>query len=287
MNKENFQKNGIALASSLIGEDIHNVQGGGGNTSLKVSESLMLIKPSGILLKNLEGESDFSLVNFKAVQEAQKTDLSDDQYTDVLNINTENNLRPSMEAGFHAILGKCVVHTHSVYVNTLACSKEGKEISCLLFPDSFWVPYSKPGIQLTNKIKKVLPKIIPKSGMVILENHGLIIWDDGPEDMVEMNQSINNKIKEYLNFLDFKLHEHINIDDVPDIAKVLFPDQVVFTLADNQTLSMNSSKEILSAYFFIIENILFNNLTPNYLDQKFCNDLIDMESEKYRISIAR
>ena len=43
------------------------IQGGGGNTSVKIEEGVMAIKASGYLLRDLKYESGLSYVNFERI----------------------------------------------------------------------------------------------------------------------------------------------------------------------------------------------------------------------------
>jgi rhamnose utilization protein RhaD (predicted bifunctional aldolase and dehydrogenase) len=71
-------------------------------------------------------------------------------------------LRPSVEAGFHSVLKRYVIHTHPVYANILCCSHNGRELMDEIFKkESFavaWVPYINPGFSLTLRIKEVVEK---------------------------------------------------------------------------------------------------------------------------------
>ena len=66
-------------------------------------------------------------------------------------------LRPSVEAGFHSILDTYVAHSHSVYANLAACSEELQDIVKKALADADytwgWVPYVDPGARLTFSIR--------------------------------------------------------------------------------------------------------------------------------------
>ena len=67
-----------------------------------------------------------------------------------------NSLRPSIETGFHSILKKYVIHTHSIYSNILACSKSFENLTATIFKndDFIIIPYFPPGTILTRNILK-------------------------------------------------------------------------------------------------------------------------------------
>ena len=73
-----------------------------------------------------------------------------------INLPKYNSLRPSIETGFHSLLKKYVIHSHSVYSNILACSKSFEDLTMNLFKkDKFIIiPYFAPGTILTRNILK-------------------------------------------------------------------------------------------------------------------------------------
>ena len=46
----------------------------------------------------------------------------------VVTIDGLEPLRPSVEAGFHSLLKKYVLHSHCVWVNIAACAEGGQEV---------------------------------------------------------------------------------------------------------------------------------------------------------------
>jgi rhamnose utilization protein RhaD (predicted bifunctional aldolase and dehydrogenase) len=101
--------------SARLGNDPLQVQGPGGNTSIK-DEKIMWIKASGTELANAETESIFVAVD-RIAANAQANGYGDGTCIDTV-IDPEINLRPSIETTFHAALNhKVVVHTHSIKIN--------------------------------------------------------------------------------------------------------------------------------------------------------------------------
>lgn len=283
MNKEIEE---LVSISNLIGEKAEFVQGGGGNTSLKINENKMAIKASGYLLKDMNENTGYVCLNYKKILEAiELIEIKSEDEEEKLNELIMDNrievkelplLRPSIEAGFHALLEKYVMHSHSVYSNIINCSLEGKKIlqDILLDKEYIFVNYTSPGLGLTlsvrDKIKEHKNKFGSLPSYVFLENHGLIVSSSCYDDVVEKNKIINEKIKNH-----FSIHqeyptimvdnclesENISIFEIIERIKdnlnfewVLFPDQVVY-FKENISFEKDKQKKI---------NIDLDNKKINY-----------------------
>jgi len=207
----------LEIISNAAGSAPEYVQGGGGNTSVKLNDELMAVKASGFKLKQITNREGFVVVNYKNIKEYFKNvnlESGIDYEKDSVKFAKDNivalegiaKLRPSVEAGFHSILKKYVIHTHPVYANILCCSEEGQKLVDDIFPenewDTLWVPYVNPGFFLTLKITEVIKNHESKKGrfpgIIFMENHGLIITSDNKEYCLELHNEVNNRIKEYL-----------------------------------------------------------------------------------------
>lgn len=165
-----------------IGSSHDLVQGGGGNISLKTGRG-MLVKASGIRLCEVSASGGFvstdfeSIRNFIAAAAANRKIRKEKNYMDVLKNGMMNGAaQPSMETGFHSVLGSAVVHTHPVAVNSLTCAAHGRKLCEEAFgKDSFeWVEYATPGVELSVAILRASEKS-PGNSVILLENHGLIV----------------------------------------------------------------------------------------------------------------
>lgn len=251
----------LADVAQKIGALPEYVQGGGGNVSVKLDNSVMAVKASGFCLKDLRSDSGFVNVNYQTLR--QFYELSDDSKdlttliaendavvhsSIILNDDSPNTLRPSIETGFHAILGNCVIHSHSVYANVLTCAVEGKDVAHSLFPDAVFVPYRTPGIALTIAVKEACGNKNPK--IFFLENHGLIVVGETAREAATLHEQVNTVIRE--KFLLTEAYPLVSIGNgeeeslvstspyVHDWIKknpeqtralsetILFPDQVVY-----------------------------------------------------------
>ena len=158
--------------SAFLGQDPLQVQGPGGNTSIKEGD-VMWIKASGTELADAERQDIFVAVDrAKALAEARE-EAGDGSCKDTV-LDPSRGLRPSIETTFHAAIDqRVVVHTHSVATITHAISPEGREVASekLAGLPFVMVPYAKPGLPLT---REILARMESDTQVVILQNHGLI-----------------------------------------------------------------------------------------------------------------
>jgi len=275
----------LVFISQTIGQDPAYVQGGGGNISVKLDEARMAIKASGGLLKDMTAKEGYSIVDYVAIRNYLDTPTEDENlFTQkIKSFVVETDNRPSIETGFHAQLGLCVIHTHSVYANILACSDEGPAIIEKLFPEAMWIAYATPGRDITLSIRNSLKDFHVKPTIIFLQNHGLIVIGKTAQEVLESHKNINAKIRNYL-----QITLAIYADELPKMGlefvknNVLFPDQVVYLLAGKEILDTLAAKETLWAYNFILKTIKEKELTPHFLPQDKADILLGMESEKYR-----
>ncbi|MDC3134024.1 class II aldolase/adducin family protein, partial [Bacteroidota bacterium] len=166
MNKIPNLKNFLFLSKYLTNR-IDYLQGAGGNISEKIDDEVMVIKSSGVEIKEINQKYGYSLVSYKKISdEFSKLPLEISKEQDettvsfvnnqIINLPNYKSLRPSIETGFHSILKKYVIHTHSVYSNIIACSKGFEDLTTDLFKNDNFIniPYFPPGTILTRNILK-------------------------------------------------------------------------------------------------------------------------------------
>ncbi len=188
-NKETLEQ--LAAMSQAAGSRSDYVQGGGGNTSVKLADGLMAIKASGYCLSDIRPDKAYAVLDYEALRRfyygnepAQLADVeklgSACAKENTKLIEGMDALRPSVEAGFHSILKTFVCHTHSVYANLAACSTACCEIAEKAFNGADytwgWVPYTDPGANLTFAIRDELRRVGEKTGkvpsVILMQNHG-------------------------------------------------------------------------------------------------------------------
>ena len=208
MNNEYNYKHELSYISKYIGQDESLVQAGGGNTSIKIDDSRMLVKSSGIELSAVTDNSGFSIVDYRQVREALISDANDDS---ILKNALIEGLRPSIETYLHSLTDKYTIHSHPLCVTILVCQTNGMGVLKKLFPDAICVGYAKPGIELA----KIFFHAIQKNSsafLFFLKNHGLIVSGNSKEDVLKKHNDVINKLCGYL-----KISQDAN-----DVAKHLF-----------------------------------------------------------------
>lgn len=247
---------------------------------MKLNDELMAVKASGYKLKQITPEEGYVVVNYINILDYyNQVDLSQEKdyekessemvKANIVEFEGLKKLRPSVEAGFHSLLQKYVIHTHPVYANLVCCSQNGRELMDEIFSEEsygvVWIPYINPGFSLTLRIKDTLEKygketvLDKKVQIILMENHGLIATADDPEECVALHERANELIKEYFGIEEpypqmqlskleenkfisrtgylidyFKSHK-IDNDFFDQI--VLYPDQLVYL---NSSLSVDA-----------------------------------------------
>ncbi|MEM1362504.1 MAG: class II aldolase/adducin family protein [Pseudomonadota bacterium] len=152
--------------ASRLGRDPLQIQGPGGNVSLK-SDGAMWVKASGTWLADAEKEDIFAAVDGRGLKAALRS--GDPRAKTPELFPAAPGLRPSIETTFHAALdAPVVIHTHCVA--TIAHSVVGS-IPGLEDLDVVQVPYAMPGIDLA---RAVLAEWRSGTRAAVLANHGLI-----------------------------------------------------------------------------------------------------------------
>ena len=295
MNKIPNLKNLLYLSKYLTNRTDY-LQGAGGNISEKIDGEVMVIKSSGVEIKEMNQKHGYSLVRHQKISvEFSKLPIEISKEQDertvsyinnqIINLPNYKSLRPSIETGFHSILKKYVIHTHSVYSNILTCSKSFEELTKKLFKnDSFInVQYFPPGTILTRNILKEynnffqLNKKYPE--IIFLKNHGIIVHSETPEQAIEIHEDVTKKLCDFFNLKTsdfpkvslrkktasnfessnsfllkyFKNKKYINQEY---FNQTLFPDQTVY-FKDNISFEINKSKKVIIQKDKIIYNTNF------------------------------
>lgn len=208
--------------SQYAGNRADYTQGGGGNTSVKNEEKgLMLIKASGYRLKDIDESTAFVAVDRKkiydyyasvdlSVEKDYEKESAEVSKSSIVELDGIKTLRPSVEVGFHAILKKYVVHTHSVYANILTCSMEGEKIANEIFAGKdygfIFLPYINPGFELTLAMKKAIDGYAGKTGkypeVIFMKNHGLVVDSDRLDRVKAINTDVNETIRKRFGLKD-------------------------------------------------------------------------------------
>ena len=203
----------FADLSRRIGARPDYVQGGGGNTSVKLDGGLMAIKASGFRLSDVRPDRAYAVLDGAALRrfylETDPATLPDVEKAGaerakacVRTIDGLEPLRPSVEAGFHSLLDRHVAHSHAVWANFAACSTECADIVREATKDADYacgiVPYVDPGARLTFAVRDELRRVDAESGkrpgVLFLRNHGVIAHDDDPDECLRLHEDACRRV---------------------------------------------------------------------------------------------
>ena len=179
--------------SARLGSDPLQIQGPGGNTSIK-RDGVMWIKASGTELADAERRNVFVAVDLERAR-AEIDGRAGDGTCRAAVLDPNSPVRPSIETTFHALLNWAVVlHTHSVATLAHAVSEAGtaaalKKLDGL---NAVAVPYRKPGLPLTHAIRTA-----KRNGtqVFILRNHGLIVCADRIEEADDLIREVESRLE--------------------------------------------------------------------------------------------
>jgi len=197
--------------SRLLGQDSSLVLHGGGNTSVKSTqtnlfgdvEDILYVKGSGWDLATIEA-AGFApvkmemLLKMSELKELDDTSMVKYQRLAMTNPSAPN---PSVEAILHAIIPfKFVDHTHTDAVVTITNTPNGEDkIKELYGPKVLIIPYIMPGFVLAKLIYDLTRDVNwdELEGMVLL-NHGLFTFNDDAKKSYEKTIELVDKAEQYL-----------------------------------------------------------------------------------------
>jgi rhamnose utilization protein RhaD (predicted bifunctional aldolase and dehydrogenase) len=258
-----------------IGNNQAYFQGTGGNISLKINEHEMLIKASGTRVKDMATQLGLVKVLYSSIRayfnESTKEVVPNEGETIIKNsIVLPNDKRPSIETGFHAILGNAVIHSHSVYANILTCSLYFpilvKEIFGTTTINYKIVEYATPGHALTQKVKEVIGTDTITPVVIFMKNHGVIVSARTLDEVLELHEKVTDTIKKYFNLqIEYPVAKLQHLESGESISSTPF------------LLEFLKNK---GEYFSTIhDKILFPDLTV------FCKDLLVTNDMEYTSKI--
>jgi rhamnose utilization protein RhaD (predicted bifunctional aldolase and dehydrogenase) len=160
--------------SARLGRDLDLVQAGGGNTSLK-QDGTLWIKASGKWLIHADKDDMFLPVPMADIERGL---AAKDEKFQEYRTRSGVALRPSVETTMHAVLPQSIViHVHSVRTIAWASRADGQEglTQRLQGLRWRWIPYTHPGIPLTERIQQ---ELVHRPDILILANHGLVVAAD-------------------------------------------------------------------------------------------------------------
>ena len=201
----------LIAISRHFGGDPEFVLAGGGNTSFKTDE-VLVIKASGFALAKIEPEG-FVRLDRRALAtmwdrryDEEPRQREAEVLADLLAARQPGyeDRRPSVESSLHDLLPEpFVVHTHPTLVNGLTCSREGKAMAARLFGSRIlWVPSVNPGYTLAAAVRTAIEAYRRDHGrspdILLLQNHGLIVSGTGLAEIREKTDFVVQTLREEL-----------------------------------------------------------------------------------------
>ena len=270
----------LVSVSQQIGASVAYAQGGGGNTSIKYQKNWMLIKASGSRLAAMQPDSGYSIIHTAPIDTLIRQGITDARLDAAIANNvcpSSPHSIPSIETSLHILLGRCVIHCHSIYANVLNCSYEGESIIQALFPEALCIPYTTVGPALAQALYQRRAR--RHAPLIFLQNHGLIVQADDMHEAHRLHTAVQQKIQRYL-AIDTQQHGPLVNEDIT--STILFPDQLVYL----QTPHTQAYKETLWAFERIRHIQHIRHLTPRYLSPQAQQELSSLSSETHRQRVA-
>jgi len=207
-------KDDLALrvyTSRLLGQDPSLVLHGGGNTSVKITETnivgskeeILYVKGSGWDLVSIEKDGFSSVRMAHMLNLSKLKSLSDPQMVNELKTQLTNatSPTPSVETILHAILPfKYVDHTHADAVVTISNTSNGEERIREIYGNRVViVPYVMPGFDLAKEVGRLFSKMASDKteGMVLL-NHGIFSFGNTARESYERMIDLVKAAEKYL-----------------------------------------------------------------------------------------
>lgn len=203
----------LVEVSRFGGGSVLLAQGGGGNSSVKSADgATMWIKASGYRLAEVSPSRGYvetrlpdllALLRDPAIS-IQAGAVSQAEFTRRVQATAVDPTgpRPSIETGFHAVLGRVVLHTHPVYLNAFSCMEAGREALAEAFAGPLaWVGYEPPGYALGVHVDAARAAFEAEHGraptQVVLENHGLIASGGSASEAVAATMALTAAGRSY------------------------------------------------------------------------------------------
>ncbi len=188
--------------SHLLGRETRLVQPGGGNTSIKIGEEL-LVKGSGTDLRTI-GREGFTRLSLERLAPLARADrMSDAEMMRFMaGCMVGEGPAPSVETPLHSLLPhRVVAHTHDVATMSLTNISDARAESLVeeLFEGEIvYVPYVRPGFPLARSVSGMVGSIPANAIGLTLAHHGLVVWGDDAEQCHARLLRVVARIDKYL-----------------------------------------------------------------------------------------
>lgn len=266
---------GLIQISRYAGMRNDLAQAGGGNTSVKLDDQVMLVKSSGYQLADVNWEQGSLRVDYRMIMDYFERNLAKDA-EDTLTEEEGKRLlvqaqmeegHASIETFLHAMTSKYTLHSHPTLVNILTARKGGIEVLRGLFPKAVFVPYKKPGAALAEACYRACKKQTAQdedSEVIFLENHGLVVSANTPERVIGKTEEILKIIANYL---------HISYKVYPSATRIW---DMMLRIPQLQDMIVYPTQSQFLSWEYIGENLV----GPGLWNHAFCPDCVVYGAKK-------
>jgi rhamnose utilization protein RhaD (predicted bifunctional aldolase and dehydrogenase) len=296
----------LVRLSKFFGANPVLVQGAGGNNSVKSEDGNMMVKASGLALKNLSKDFGWVAVPFQDIKalvgkgpDTSKLDPAIDDWlaveVDKLTRSPVMGAKASIEAGMHAVLSKIVVHIHPVELNVLLCADGGRALCQDIFKgiDYLWVDPLPPGYYLSRAIfDGMQTHNSAKPAVIFMASHGVIFHADTEDQIHLLYDQVIGRTRDWLRSRGLTVNQLVIDKWESEIsARDIFPDTVVFqALAKNLDQVAPEKKqgiiETFAASKAIRDGQAKVGLKSADLARAVCDYILGMSREKHRQAAA-
>lgn len=192
----------LVYLSNLIGREPRLVQPGGGNTSVKMGDAL-LVKGSGTDLRTIDrsGFTRLSLEALGALRTARSM-RDDEMMRFMAGCMLEPGPTPSVETPLHSLLAhRVIAHTHDVATMSLTNVDDRTAeqlVGEVLGGEIVYVPYVRPGFPLARAVAEMVDRLPQRAIGLALAHHGLMVWADDARECYARLLRIVNAIEGFL-----------------------------------------------------------------------------------------
>lgn len=165
----------LAAVSARIGADPLLIQAAGGNSSIKVGDTLW-VKASGLWLRDALTRPMFVPLALDEVRARVAAGDADPVGPALRRDAAPQGLRPSIETTLHALMPHPVVlHVHAVDAIAWAVLPGAEQaLRGLLAGERWaWVDYARPGLPLTRAVAAITAQ--RAVDLLVMANHGLVV----------------------------------------------------------------------------------------------------------------
>lgn len=202
--------------SNLLGADLRLTNYGGGNTSVKITDTdpltgqpveVMWIKGSGGDIGTLKksGCAALYLDRLLSLERVYRGIEHEDEMVELFNhcIFDLASKAPSIDTPLHGFLPfKHIDHLHPDAAIAIAAAKDGQQITEDLFGGTVgWVDWQRPGFDLGLKLRACLAESAAKGTAlrgIMLGSHGLFTWGDTAYESYVNTLDVVETCAEYL-----------------------------------------------------------------------------------------